>query len=123
MGGGPVTPFGIESWILHEIMIEPLGLRELYSIAKVKGLSATLDEIVCAVHMMIDEDLVTIDNGKVTALRMPCAELRQDIRDTEIVLKEAIRKGGLTVRQVRRCEALLKAIDGFYEDESEEASE
>ena len=123
MGGGPVTPHGIESWILHEIMIEPLDLRELYSIAKVKGLSATLDEVVCALHMMIDEDLVTIDNDKVTALRMPYAELRQDIRDTEIVLKEAIRKGGLTVRQVRRCEALLKAIDGFYSDESEEASE
>ena len=119
-----MTPFGIESWILHEIMIEPLDLRELYSIAKVKGLSATLDEIVCALHMMIDEDLVTTDNdGKFTALRMPYAELRQDIRDTEIVLKEAIRKGGLTVRQVRRCEALLKAIDGFYADESEEASE
>ena len=118
-----MTPFGIESWILHEIMIEPLDLRELYSIAKVKGLSATLDEIVCALHMMIDEDLVTIDHGKVTALRMPYAELRQDIRDTEIVLKEAIRKGGLTVRQVRRCEALLKAIDGFYADESEEAVE
>ena len=118
-----MTPLGIKSWILHEIMIEPLDLRELYSIAKVKGLSATLDEIVCALHMMIDEDLVTIDNDKVTALRMPYAELRQDIRDTEIVLKEAIRKGGLTVRQVRRCEALLKAIDGFYTDESEGASE
>ena len=97
-----MTPLGIESWILHEILIEPLDLRELYSIAKVKGLSATLDEVVCALYMMIDEDLVTIDNGKVTALRMPYAELRQDIRDTEIVLKEAIRKGGLTVRQVRR---------------------
>ena len=118
-----MTPFGIESWIFHEIMIEPLDLMELYSIAKVKCLSATLDEIVCAVHMMIDEDLVTIDNGKVTALRMPYAELKMDIRDTEIVLKEAIRKGGMTVGQVGKCEALLKAIDGFYEDESEEASE
>ena len=118
-----MTPFGIESWILHEILIEPLDLREIYAIAKTKGLSATLDEIVCAVHMMIDEDLVHIEDGRITAKRMPYAELRQDIRDTEIVLKEAIRKGGLTVRQVRRCEALLKAIDGFYADESEEASE
>lgn len=123
MGGGPVTPFGIESWILHEIMIEPLDLRELYSIAKTKGLSATLDEVVCALHMMIDEDLVTMDDGKVTALRMPYAELRQDIRDTEIVLKEAIRKGGMTVRQVERCEALLRAIAEFFCDEAREVVE
>ena len=53
---------------------------------------------------------------------MPYAELSMDIRDTEIVLKEAIRKGGLTVGQVRRCEALLKAISDFYEDETEEVS-
>ena len=118
-----MTTFGIESWILHELMVEPLSLRELHSLAKVKGLSATLDEIVCALHMMIDEDLVTIDHGKVTALRMPYAELKMDIRDTEIILKEAIRKGGLTVRQVGRCEALLKAISDFYEDETEEVSE
>lgn len=117
-----MTPFGIESWILHELMIEPLSLRELHSLAKVKGLSATLDEVVCALYKMIDEDLVTMDDGKVTALRMPYAELRMDIRDTEIVLKEAIRKGGMTVGQVRRCEALLKAITAFYEDETEEAS-
>ena len=123
MGGGPVTPFGIESWILHEIMIEPLDLRELYSIAKVKGLSATLDEIVCAVHMMIDEDLVHIEGTKITPTQIPYAQLRIDIKDTEVVLKEAVRRGGLTVRQVERCEALLKAIDVFYEGETEEASE
>lgn len=117
-----MTPFGIESWILHELMVEPLSLRELHSLAKVKGLSATLDEIVCAVYMMIDEDLVTVDLQKITALRMPYAELKMDIRDTEIILKEAIRKGGLTVGQVRRCEALLKAISDFYEDETEEVS-
>lgn len=117
-----MTPFGIESWILHELMIEPLTLQELYSIAKIKGLSATLDEIVCAMHTMIDEDLITLVGSKATALRMPYAELSMDIRDTEIVLKEAIRKGGLTVGQVRRCEALLKAISDFYEDETEEVS-
>ena len=117
-----MTPFGIESWILHEVLIEPLSLMELYSIAKVKGLSATLDEIVCALRMMIVEGLVTMDHDKVTALRMPYAELKMDIRDTEIVLKEAIRKGGMTVGHVGKCEALLKAISDFYEDETEEVS-
>lgn len=118
-----MTPFGIESWILHEILIEPLDLRELYAIAKTKGLSATLDEIVCAVHMMVDEDLVHIEDGRITAKRMPYAELRQDIRDTEIVLKEAIRKGGMTVRQVEMCEALLRAIAEFFCDEAREVVE
>ena len=118
-----MTTDPVVSWILHEIMIEPLDLRELYSIAKVKGLSATLDEVVCAIHMMIDEDLVTTDNDKFTALRMPYAELRQDIRDTEIVLKEAIRRGGFTVRQVERCETLQRAIAEFFCDEAREAVE
>ena len=118
-----MTPLGIESWILHEILIEPLDLKELYAIAKTKGLSATLDEVLCAIHMMIDDDLVTIEDGRITAKRMPYAELRQDIRDTEIVLKEAIRKGGMTVRQVERCGFILKAIGDFYDDESEEAVE
>lgn len=118
-----MTPFGIESWILHEIMIEPLDLRELKEIARVKGLCATLDEIVCAVHMMIDEDLVHIEGTKITPTQIPYAQLRIDIKDTEVVLKEAVRRGGLTVRQVERCEALLRAIAEFFCDEAREAME
>lgn len=118
-----MTPLGIESWILHEILIEPLDLKELYAIAKTKGLSATLDEIVCAVHMMVDEDLVHIEGTKITPTQIPYAELRIDIKDTEVVLREAIRRGGFTVRQVERCEALLRAIAEFFCDEAREAIE
>ena len=118
-----MTPIGIESWILHEILIQPLNLNELYAIAKNKGLSATLDEIVCAVHMMIDEDLVHIEGTKITPTQIPYAQLRIDIKDTEVVLKEAVRRGGLTVRQVERCETLQRAIAEFFCDEAREAAE
>lgn len=49
--------------------------------------------------------------------------LRIDIKDTEVVLKEAVRRGGLTVRQVERCETLQRAIAEFFCDEAREAVE
>ena len=112
----------VVSWILHEITVRPCYYNDLAGKALSEKIVDSWKDLALIVHFMIDDGLIHIRDGRVISRMVPYEELRTDIRDTELVLQSAIRKGGLTVRQVNRCEALLRAIGQFFVDEGEEAT-
>ena len=117
-----MTTDPVVSWILHEITVHPCDYNDLAGKALSEMIVDSEEDLALTVHCMIDDGLVHIRDGMVISRMVPYDELRTDIRDTELVLQSAIRKGGLTVRQVNRCEALLRAIGQFFADEGEEAT-
>lgn len=117
-----MTTDPVVSWILHEITVRPCDYNDLTEKAQSEKIVDSEEDLAMTVHCMIDDGLVHIRDGMVISRMVPYGELRTDVRDTELVLQSAIRKGGLTVRQVNRCEALLKAISVFFADEGEEAT-
>lgn len=104
------------AWIIRMLMDGPLSLRQIHAASTATD-HGTLDRLMWDLHLMVDEDIITMDGGLIRLAKVPYTYVHTEVRRLQRLMDTAIRTGGLTVRQVDRMASLLVTLDEYYQDE------